>query len=762
MDKNNKNEDTENKICYPIKLENILKVIFAEENSSSSKKIIDKQKNYLSRKSIKKQNTELIKTAFSKMKIFKSLMLTNLNNSNSSLLKSKQLSDINSKKVINVIMTTPKRKNIYKIKSSIINFNINDNNSTKESISPQGMNKSNFLSSSFWKNNVYASFLENIKINEKPKYRLNTKKNYIFRNENLAKQKHFYRNLQNILIIDKLKLNIRILNIFYILLILCIIINFFLSIIDNEIYSEKSISIFEDNNFKFNSIKFVSVIKRNKNYMKVIENRKLTGRENFLRFLNGIFSILSMIFNILIFIMQRKILLMNKDENYKSIHKKLNKKMLVIESFFLLIFYPPYINKVLIGNYNNMIYIYSLNSIFLIITTLKLYFIFKFLLYSSSLNSILGKIVCTSNNIHLSNLLIFRSYLKKYPYIFIVLIFLILVISISIIIYYMEYFLICLDCTTQPEINLLIDNEQITNIMFQLFSFLIGKHNFKSTPRTFSGKILFFVAIYIGIVFIFNFYNNLFQKINFKPEEKKAYSKLKKLFHPENKEHKASNVIRVFLQLYSLHHDYNFNNKIYDEELKEDIYTIYETQENFNSKNLNVINQKKRKLLIKFYEHLFILKLKFVNNIINFENIFKVANNYSIPFDDVLNKVGEKMRSNTTLLNKELDVIFEIDKKLNNLIINQKKSLMKCRSVINYNTELMDYLLKKHNDKISDKSSRNFKKIIPKIKKKSFFIGSNKTIKINIPIMEENKVLMSGKINNHRKSESIKITFEIK
>ena len=154
MDKNNKNEDTENKICYPIKLENILKVIFAEENSSSSKKIIDKQKNYLPRKSIKKQNTELIKTAFSKMKIFKSLMLTNLNNSNSSLLKSKQLSDINSKKVINVIMTTPKRKNIYKIKSSIINFNINDNNSTKESISPQGMNKSNFLSSSFWKNNV--------------------------------------------------------------------------------------------------------------------------------------------------------------------------------------------------------------------------------------------------------------------------------------------------------------------------------------------------------------------------------------------------------------------------------------------------------------------------------------------------------------------------------------------------------------------------------------------------------------------------------
>ena len=745
MEINDENEakTNENPKSNSKNIESIEQVIKTEENSNSNKKIIDKPKScFAPKKSIKKNVTQLLELDFCKMKFIKPLIIPNLNNSNSSLLGSNQQLDVNSKKVLNTIMTSTKKLKSLKLKSTVIKFDNIATNSTNTSVSPKAKNRSRFFAGKYWEKIDFTPFLENIKSNRKQKNRLNNKNSLILRSENLIKHKRFFRNLQKKFIVDKLKSNIKKLNIFYILLLLCVIINYIFSIIDNEIYLKKSIAIFEDNNYHFNSINFVSLIKSNKNYIKIMENRKLTDIENFIRFSNGIFSILSTLFNILIYKTQLKILLMNNSENVessKTIHKKSNKKILVLESLFLIIFYPPFINKVIIGSYYSMLYIHPLNAIFLIFTTIKLFVIFKFLIFSSNLNSLLGKIVCSSNYTHLSNILIFRAYIKKYPYILVIFICIIMVFSMSNLIYYMEYFLICLNCTTQHEINILVINKQLTNNMYKLLLFLIRLNKFEMSPKTFSGKILFFVTVYIGLVFSSNFYNNLFQKIIFIPEEKKAYSKLKKLFRPENKEHKACNVIRVFLRLYSLHSKYNSDKKIYDEELKENIFTIYETQENLDTTNLDIIKQKRSKLLSKFYVNLFILKLKFLNDIVNFENVFKIANNYSIPFDDVLNKVGEKMRSNTTLLNQELDDILELDEKLNHLVLSQKKSLMKLRSVINYNTELVRYLFKRHNENILGKSSRIRKKIFPLIKNNSFYHKTNHRIKLSIPNKDENK-----------------------
>jgi hypothetical protein len=205
-----------------------------------------------------------------------------------------------------------------------------------------------------------------------------------------------------------------------------------------------------DNSFPFNSTNFESYYYINK--------RKISSRENSIRIFNGIFcfiffAILKIIyiltngilennkkhtkrerFNRMIgpyYMKQRKKSLarnrFNKDDikeknlNYEKVKvinlnqnigkehfnsdmsMSKNRTRIIGVCIINLIFYPPSINKSFVGKYNNIIYIYSLNSLFLIISLYKITNIYKAIFYLSPLNNAFNKVICKSNLVNLNS-----------------------------------------------------------------------------------------------------------------------------------------------------------------------------------------------------------------------------------------------------------------------------------------------------------------------------------------------------------------------
>ena len=584
------------------------------------------------------------------------------------------------------------------------------------------------------------SYLQHILLKRNTsKFRL-SKKNVMNFGEDWGKQKRMLVDLEKKIINKETAIYSKKLNVIYFFYIICAIFCIIFSIFDNDIYSTKSkyflstifynsynneekiqqLNLTDENiTYIINSIYFVEKI-RNKDFdIKIMEKRKLTAGENILRFLNVILSILLVLFDILIYKYEKEFLLKLNNGNHVNAERKImKKKYLVIECIILVIFYPPFVNKVAIGSYFNISYTYSLNSIFLFLNLLKLYAVYKFLIHSSFYNSIMGQILCKSNYTKITQIFIIRSYLKKKPILFTLLSCIVIVITFSFILYYLELFVERVSPKTQSELNISLDGKKLVNTISHLILFFICITNVESVPYSLFGKSILIIGGILCMIFIFNFYSVIFEIIRFTHNQKKAYSKLQKLFMPENKEHKATNLIRDFLRIRYLHIQHNKNKELYKKQFQDCLYTIHETEDHINSRKLEIIELNKTKNSVMFYKIYIILKLQFINNIHNFENEFKIARNYSMQFDDILEKVGEKLHDNGTSLDRKLDSLYDIDITLDDIMIKQKKIRIQISEIFQYSQMLMKYLLKRHNDNYKEK---NLSPKSPLKKNKSFY-----------------------------------------
>ena len=115
---------------------------------------------------------------------------------------------------------------------------------------------------------------------------------------------------------------------------------------------------------------------------------------------------------------------------------------LIFKCLINLIFLPPGVNKVFIGKYYTTIYVYSLNSIFLILTFLKISKIYRAILYLIPMNNIFHKLKRQSNLIifHLNFKFILKCLFKRYPISCVVVNIIIFIFAFSSVIYSVEYF----------------------------------------------------------------------------------------------------------------------------------------------------------------------------------------------------------------------------------------------------------------------------------------------------------------------------------
>ena len=399
-------------------------------------------------------------------------------------------------------------------------------------------------------------------------------------------------------------------------------------------------------------------------------------------------------------------LILNEDTNI-NYEKKSEYILLIINCVINLIFFPPKVNKIFIGKQHNIIYIYSLNSIFLIIEMFKVINIYKAVFYLFPFNNLLYKTICSSNMVKMDFKFMFKFILNMYPFAFILLNFIFIGILVSILIYCVEYF--SLDINDK-----LLNNKGINDLKdfyseITLFCFFVLKSvhgNIKT--NTILGSIILLVGGTLGLFIssYFIYYVNLL--IEFKPEEKQAYSKLVKLLNPSNNEHKAANLIKVFLLMKKIYID---NKNIRDEyKLKKEnnFKGNYNKNNNFNFgmnesidslTNASQSNEyKDKKKFLKFLCSEFILKAKLINECKNFKNNLLIARNNSLSFNDVLKTLGEKMNANLTQLNNKIEVLIQNDQKFINFMKFQENSLKNVRNLVKIQDNIINYLIEKNNE----------------------------------------------------------------
>ena len=516
-----------------------------------------------------------------------------------------------------------------------------------------------------------------------------------------------------------------------------------LEIIDVILYQKRSDEFLKQNNIDTNNETDIQTY-----YL--IEKRKITKRENTIRIFNMIFSLLCVFCLLLIYYIKitfnqnsRKKKRYNYYMNYNTYsHKKkkatqkmanrdgnnsdnhikliLNEEMdtyyekkseyvlLVFYCIISLIFFPPSVNKVFIGRQHNIIYVYSLNSIFLLVSILKIINIYKAIFYLFPFNNLLYKTICSSNMVKMDFKFMFKFILNMYPLAFIIVNFITIGLLVSILIYCVEYFSI--DINTKQ-----INNKGVNNLKdfyneISLYCFFILKNvhgNIKT--NTILGSIILLIGGTIGLLIssYFIYYINIL--IEFEPEEKRAYGKLVKLLDPLNNEHKASNLIKAFLLMkklyidnknirdeYKLKKENNFKN-IFNKNMNNFNFGMNESIDSMTNMSQNNEYKDKKKFM-KFLCSEFILKAKLINECKNFKNNLLIARNNFLSFNDVLKTLGEKMNANLNQLNNKIEVLIQNDQKFIGFMKFQENSLKNVRNLIRIQDNIINYLIEKNNE----------------------------------------------------------------
>ena len=506
------------------------------------------------------------------------------------------------------------------------------------------------------------------------------------------------------------------------------IISILLNIIDIELYHKYSNNYIKENNIEF------------KKYYE-IKNRKINSNENIVRILNGFFSFACLLMTICIFISkynfnkkENEKLLKRKNKNLSFLHDLNNNKKkisriskqdqiskLILRCLINFIFYPPKVNYIYYSYFNTILFIYPFNSFILLLSSLKMYNIYRCIFYFIPVTSTIGKTICQKHNVKLNIKFMFRTFLSKHKIVFPLCVIIILTIIISILLRSIEFFSYDITLLETSDVdNKFIINHHEFNIYETLWIFLsflmrnpIGLLN----PVTPFGKILLFIIFIIGTLFLVMIYFRLSHLMELDRASFQAYSKLEKLFLPENKENKASEVIFSFILLKKYYSKYNTAEmeRIISYEEKNNInnkrrksifeFEIYKLRE----KNILQLKQKK----IFFLQVKFSFFVKFSTDINNYVDSYKISRKQPLKLSSLFQNIEGKMDDNLESINLKLSSIDAIENifdrlKKNDIILLKKMNRIKKQDnfIMKYLSELNNFRCRNFSEKRNELKNR--------------------------------------------------------
>ena len=499
----------------------------------------------------------------------------------------------------------------------------------------------------------------------------------------------------------------------------CSFLSIILCIIDTALYNNYSFYYIIENNIKYD--KFYE-----------IKNRKISSSENFVRILNGIFSFICFLMTICIFYSkysfhkkERKKFLSrrNKNTNFQlsliyDFSNNINNQIKLNPNFSLsknafrllinILFYPPNVNYIYHSNFNDISFVYPFNSFILLLTSIKLYNIYRGIFYFLPVTGTLGKTICQRNNVNLNVKFMFRTFLSKHKMSFPFFVIIIISLIITILLQSIEIFSVDVSQYKTIELNNLTKNYLMNHdltfydTLWMYISLLVRNPNGDYYPKTPFGKILLIIVYIIGALFLCIIYFRLNKLILLDRNSYQAYNKLEKLFQPENKENKASDVIRAVLLLKKYHSLHNVDEmeekylkgNLNDENIGKRKTVVEYEIEKLREKNFLIFKQKK----MLFLKVKFGFILKYFADIKSYTDIYKISRKQPLNISSMFQNIEDKMNNSLESINIKLssiatiDCIFDRLKNNDNILLKKIERIKKLdRTVIKYLTKLVNY-----------------------------------------------------------------------
>ena len=299
----------------------------------------------------------------------------------------------------------------------------------------------------------------------------------------------------------------------------------------------------------------------------------------------------------------------------------------------------------------------------------------------------------------------FRFLLNYFPLSFIIFNFIIICFVVSVLIYCIDYFSLNVNTgiwNNKGENDL----KNFYNELFLYLFFVLKLLHGNIKADTVLSSIILLIGGTFGLIFSSYLIYYMNSIIEFKPEEHQAYTKLIKLLNPLNNEHKASNLLKVFLLMNKMYLDnpniidnYRIKKENDFQAMVQKSLDARKSNFNFNKNGSNnsLINvgesneYKEKKKFIKYICTDFILKIKMINECKNFKNNLIIARNNSLSLNDVLKTLGDKMNGNINQLNNKIEILIQNDQKFKNFMKFQENSLKKMKKLISS----QEYILNK-------------------------------------------------------------------
>ena len=492
------------------------------------------------------------------------------------------------------------------------------------------------------------------------------------------------------------------------------VISIILCIIDMELYN-----IFSEQYIITNSIKYDEYYK--------IRYRTISSAENTIRIFNFLCSLICAIMTICIYLTK---VIFNKTEEAKILRHKNNvqnvhilyellnshlkghqnyiscnsKIKLIIRFLINIFFYPPILNFCFQSSFFNVIYLFPFQIFVLVISICKLYNVYRCIFYFIPYTGNLGEDICKKYNIRLDIKFIFRGFLYKNKLLFPVII--IIISLVTLLLHSIEFFAVDLSLiNNSTEIYFDINNHNMTKNfspnfyldILWLYLSTLAQHSFSDyIPKTPIGKIVFLFFHIIGFFFLCIIYLRIDKIINLDPNGLKAFTKLIKIFKPENKENKAADLIRSFLlvkKYYSLY--YVDINKVRDN------FRDIRRSTNFNGHEIRkimrnkILKMKNKKVL--FISSKFLFFSIYFTELRNFHDVYKISRKQPLDADSLIQNIQDKMSKNTEILNYKITYLSYIDDIYKRLKNNDKLILNKIKKLKKYNESILVYLIERSN-----------------------------------------------------------------
>ena len=403
-------------------------------------------------------------------------------------------------------------------------------------------------------------------------------------------------------------------------------------------------------------------------YFLLIDKRKMTITENILRSINIVISIIIVM---LIWIKIEFELKLNFSE--KKITEYDNILSLgvfpknLLMSLFALICIPPHTNCVFHFRTGNIYFVYSLSACFLLLSYLKLFILYDNISDYCKYNTKISRAVCNNNHnkpgIHFTINCLFKS--QPIP---------------SIIAFMLIALIILTSIIRSFEIGsfndkTILGKKGINDLRNKMNCLWIIVMTFLSngygdvSPRSPIGRLVIVISSLCGSLLIAYILIAFSTFSEFNNEERKAYYKLKKLFHQDNDLNKAAIVIKYILYL----------RRFYKEE---------------NSKNTS---------------ERYAITLMLYSKIKMFKNKNHLSSSYSMPVTDLLLWIGKNMQNNWNDLNENIIKIGNLEEDLINIIQSAKDSKRRIKNISIMQNNINSFLLNRMNELFKENQIRNIR-----------------------------------------------------